>query len=165
MTARTYALTRMDRGSHQAAIITGDLATVDHSEKVRGFRTMTADLGNSLSLVEVAEAHDQPREAYRQTCDLLARHPKLSSIYVSTSNSLPVIQALEERGRTDQVSVIVTDLFRELIPLMRVGKVFATLDQRPLTQGRLAFEALHRFMVEGIRPKPVQKLPPVAKKV
>jgi LacI family transcriptional regulator len=153
-------LTRMDRGSHQAAIITGDLATVDHYEKVRGFRAMMADLGSSLSLAEVAEAHDDPREAYRQTCVLLARHPKLSSIYVSTSNSLPVIQALEERGRIDQVSVIVTDLFPELIPLLRVGKVFATLDQRPLTQGRLAFEALHRFIVEGIRPKPVQKLPP-----
>ena len=153
-------LTRMDRGKHQAAIITGDLATVDHSEKVRGFRAMMADLGSSLTLAEIAEAHDEPREAYRQTCDLLARHPNLSSIYVSTSNSLPVIEALEERGRTDKVSVIVTDLFPELIPLMRAGKVFATLYQRPLTQGRLAFEAMHRFVVEGIRPKPVQKLPP-----
>jgi LacI family transcriptional regulator len=153
-------LSRMDQGSHQAAIITGDLATVDHSEKVRGFRSMMADLGSSLTLAEVAEAHDDPREAYRQTCDLLARRPKLSSIYVSTSNSLPVIEALEERGRTREVSVIVTDLFPELVPLMRAGKVFATLYQRPLTQGRLAFEAMHRFIVEGIRPKPVQKLPP-----
>jgi LacI family transcriptional regulator len=153
-------LSRMDQGSHQAAIITGDLATVDHSEKVRGFRSMMADLGSALTLAEVAEAHDDPREAYRQTCDLLARRPKLSSIYVSTSNSLPVIEALEERGRTREVSVIVTDLFPELVPLMRAGKVFATLYQRPLTQGRLAFEAMHRFIVEGIRPKPVQKLPP-----
>jgi LacI family transcriptional regulator len=153
-------LSRIDKGSHQAAIITGDLATVDHSEKVRGFRSMMADLGSALTLAEVAEAHDDPREAYRQTCDLLARRPKLSSIYVSTSNSLPVIEALEERGRTREVSVIVTDLFPELVPLMRAGKVFATLYQRPLTQGRLAFEAMHRFIVEGIRPKPVQKLPP-----
>lgn len=153
-------LSRMDKGSRQAAIITGDLATVDHSEKVRGFRSMMADLGSALTLAEVAEAHDDPREAYRQTCDLLARRPKLSSIYVSTSNSLPVIEALEERGRTREVSVIVTDLFPELVPLMRAGKVFATLYQRPLTQGRLAFEAMHRFIVEGIRPKPVQKLPP-----
>jgi LacI family transcriptional regulator len=153
-------LSRMDKGSHQAAIITGDLATVDHSEKVRGFRSMMADLGSALTLAEVAEAHDDPREAYRQTCDLLARRPKLSSIYVSTSNSLPVIEALEERGRTREVSVIVTDLFPELVPLMRAGKVFATLYQRPLTQGRLAFEAMHRFIVEGIRPKPVHKLPP-----
>jgi LacI family transcriptional regulator, galactose operon repressor len=153
-------LGRTDKGHHQAAIITGDLATVDHSEKVRGFRAMLADLGSSLTLAEVAESHDDPREAYRQTSELLARHPKLSSIYVSTSNSLPVIQALEERGRTGTVTVIVTDLFPELIPLMRAGKVFATLYQRPLTQGRLAFEAMHRFIVEGIRPKTVQKLPP-----
>jgi LacI family transcriptional regulator len=153
-------LTRLDTGNHQAAIITGDLATIDHSEKVRGFRAMMADLGSSLTLAEVAEAHDEPREAYRQTCDLLARHPNLSSIYVSTSNSLPVIKALEERGRAGKVAVIVTDLFPELVPLMRVGKVFATLHQRPLTQGRLAFEAMHRFIVEGTRPKPVRKLPP-----
>ena len=153
-------LSRMDRGNKQAAIITGDLATVDHSEKVRGFRAMMADLGSSLTLAEVAEAHDDPREAYRQTSDLLARHPKLSSIYVSTSNSLPVLEALEERGRAGEVSVIVTDLFPELVPLMRAGKVFATLYQRPLAQGRLAFEAMHRFIVEGVRPKPVHKLPP-----
>jgi LacI family transcriptional regulator len=153
-------LARLDKGNHQAAIVTGDLATIDHSEKVRGFRAMMADLGGSLTLAEVAEAHDDPQEAYRQTCDLLARHPNLSSIYVSTSNSLPVIKALEERGRAEKVTVIVTDLFPELVPLMRVGKVFATLYQRPLTQGRLAFEAIHRFIVEGARPKPVQKLPP-----
>ena len=153
-------LTRLDKGNHQAAIITGDLATVDHSEKVRGFRAMMGDLGSSLTLAEVAEAHDEPREAYRQTCDLLGRHPNLSSIYVSTSNSVPVIKALEERGRAEKVTVIVTDLFPELVPLMRAGKIFATLFQRPLTQGRLAFEAMHRFIVEGARPKPVQKLPP-----
>ena len=153
-------LSRLDKGNHQAAIITGDLATIDHSEKVRGFRAMMADLGSSLTLAEVAEAHDDPHEAYRQTCDLLARHPNLSSIYVSTSNSLPVIKALEERGRAEKVTMIVTDLFPELVPLMRVGKVFATLYQRPLTQGRLAFEAMHRFIVEGTRPRPVQKLPP-----
>jgi hypothetical protein len=38
--------------------------------------------------------------------------------------------------------------------------VLATLYQRPLTQGRMALEALHRFIVEGVRPKSVYKLPP-----
>ena len=50
---------------------------------------------------------------------------------------------------------------QQLIPLMRAGKVFATLYQRPLAQGRLAFEAMHWYMVEGVRPKQVQKLPPL----
>jgi LacI family transcriptional regulator len=152
--------TRLRKGTVETAIITGDLATFDHSEKVRGFRSMLADLGAVISLVEVAEAHDEYREAYRQTRELLARHSKVAGIYVSTANSLAVIKALEDNGRLDDVDLVVTDLFPELVPLIHTGQVFATLYQRPFTQGRMAFEALHRFVVEGIRPRPVYKLPP-----
>jgi LacI family transcriptional regulator len=55
---------------------------------------------------------------------------------------------------------VVTDLFPELLPFIRNGHVLATLYQRPLTQGRMAFEVLHRFIVEGVRPRSVYKLPP-----
>ncbi len=153
-------LTRFGSEAGEAAIITGDLATFDHSEKVRGFRSMLVDLDSAISLLEVAEAHDEYREAYRQTRDILARHPNLTGIYVSTANSLPVIKALENSGRLGKMSLVVTDLFPELVPLLRSGQVFATLYQRPFTQGRMAFEALHRFIFEGIRPRPVYKLPP-----
>jgi len=153
-------LTRVRKGTGETAILTGDLATFDHSEKVRGFRSMLADLGSTISLIEVDEAHDDYAEAYRQTCQLLERHPAVSGIYVSTANSLPVIKALEENGRLGNVAIVVTDLFPELLPLIRNGNVLATLYQRPLTQGRMAFELLHRFIVEGVRPKSVYKLPP-----
>ena len=153
-------LTRVRKGTGETAIITGDLATFDHSEKVRGFRSMLADLGSAISLIEVAETHDDYAEAYRQTCQLLERHPGVSGIYVSTANSLGVIKALEENGRLGKVAIVVTDLFPELLPLIRNGHVLATLYQRPLTQGRMAFEVLHRFIVEGVRPRSVYKLPP-----
>ena len=153
-------LTRVRKGTGKTAIITGDLATFDHSEKVRGFRSMLADLGSTLSLIEVAETHDDYQEAYRQTCLLLERHPTVSSIYVSTANSLAVIKALEENGRLGNSAIVVTDLVPELLPLIRNGRVLATLYQRPLTQGRMAFEVLHRFLVEGVRPRSVYKLPP-----
>ena len=153
-------LTRVRKGTGETAIITGDLATFDHSEKVRGFRSMLADLGSAISLIEVAETHDDYSEAYRQTCQLLERHPAVSGIYVSTANSLAVIKALEENRRLGNVAMVVTDLFPELLPLIRNGHVLATLYQRPLTQGRMALEALHRFIVEGAHPKSVYKLPP-----
>jgi LacI family transcriptional regulator len=152
--------TRLQKAPGETAIITGDLATFDHSEKVRGFRSMLADLGAYISLIEVAEAHDEYPEAYRQTHELLARHCNVSGIYVSTANSLGVIKALEDDGRLPGVDLVVTDLFPELVPLIRTGRVFASIYQRPFTQGRLAFEALHRFIVEGTRPRPVYKLPP-----
>jgi LacI family transcriptional regulator len=153
-------LTRVRKGTGETAILTGDLATFDHSEKVRGFRSMLADLGSAISLIEVVETHDDYPEAYRQTCQLLERHPAVSGIYVSTANSLAVIEALQEKGRLGNVTIVVTDLFPELLPLIRSGHVLATLYQRPLTQGRMAFEVLHRFIVEGVRPRSVYKLPP-----
>jgi LacI family transcriptional regulator len=73
-------------------------------------------------------------------------------VYVSTANSLPVLRAVQESGRGNQLQVITTDLFPELVPMIRSGLVLATIHQRPMTQGRFAFQALRRFLVEGVRP-------------
>jgi LacI family transcriptional regulator len=43
---------------------------------------------------------------------------------------------------------------------MESGGVFATLHQRPFTQGKMAFETLARYLVHGAKPKVVTKLPP-----
>ncbi len=153
-------LSRSRKEPTEAAIITGDLTTFDHYEKARGFRFMLSEIGSPVKLVEVVEAHDEYEEAYRKTCSLLNRYPKLSGIYVSTSNSLPVIKALEEKGRLGQMNVVLTDLFPEIVPLIRTGRIFATLYQRPLTQGRMAYEALYRFLMEGVRPRPAYRLAP-----
>jgi LacI family transcriptional regulator len=56
--------------------------------------------------------------------------------------------------------VITTDLFPALVPLIRSGKILATIHQRPQTQGRLAFQALYQFLVEGKFPAPTIKVPP-----
>jgi LacI family transcriptional regulator len=56
--------------------------------------------------------------------------------------------------------VITTDLFPELVPLIRTGKVIGTVYQRPRAQGRLAFEALYQFLVEGRCPPLRHRLPP-----
>jgi LacI family transcriptional regulator len=40
------------------------------------------------------------------------------------------------------------------------GGILATLNQRPFTQGKLAFEMLFRYLVEGIRPQTVTHLAP-----
>jgi LacI family transcriptional regulator len=58
------------------------------------------------------------------------------------------------------VRLITTDLFNELVPLIESGKILATLYQRPFTQGKLAFETLCRFLVEGVQPEPITRLAP-----
>lgn len=143
-----------------AAVITGFPDTVDHAEKVRGFRAVSERCGSVLSPIEVLESHDDEREAFQQTRELLDRHPGLAAIYVATANSLPVCKAIEKARRSRQVTVITTDLFPQLTPLLKSGVVAATMYQRPISQGRLAFEALHQFLVDGRCPPAQIKLVP-----
>ena len=59
---------------------------------------------------------------------------------------MPVLRAAEQEGRLDGLTVVTTDLFPELVDWIRAGKVAATVYQRPLTQGRVALQALYRFL-------------------
>ncbi|MGD0577977.1 MAG: hypothetical protein ABSC08_03515 [Bryobacteraceae bacterium] len=63
-----------------------------------------------------------------------------------------MLQAVEEPGRVGDLTIVAMDLFPALIPLIRSGPVVASIDQRPFTQGRLAFQALHQFLAEGMAP-------------
>jgi LacI family transcriptional regulator len=137
----------------RAAFFTGWLATEDHAEKLRGFESSLRAAGGSIQLGPVVEAHDDEREGYRRARAVLRDHADLSAIYVSTVNSLPVLRAAEQQGRLPGLTVITTDLFPELVPWVRSGKVAATIYQRPVNQGRLALQALYQYLLDGTRPQ------------
>ena len=140
-------------------MVTGDLNTYDHAEKLRGFKEFLGT-NKHLLLREVIQAHDDPGEAYQSVSDALAKAGDIRAVYASTANSMPVIRALEEAGRLGDVCIMTTDLFPELIPLIRSGKVLGTVYQRPHTQGRMAFQALYQFLVEGKCPPARMRLAP-----
>lgn len=142
------------------AIITGDLNTFDHGEKLRGFAATLATMAPHLTLMPAIESHESPHEAYRVAVDLLRRKVKPVGIYVNTANSIPVLQAIDESGMWGRVKLITTDLFAELVPLIESGQILATLYQRPYTQGKFAFETLCRYLVDGIQPEPITRLAP-----
>ena len=48
------------------ATITGELTTLDHAEKLRGFAANLAVFAPHLSLLPAIESHEQPKVAYRQ---------------------------------------------------------------------------------------------------
>jgi LacI family transcriptional regulator len=145
-------LTRFHPTGGKVAFFTGWLATQDHAEKLRGFESSLARGGGALKLGPVVEAHDDEREAHRRAIAILRAHPDLTSIYVSTVNSLPVLRAAEQEGRLPGLVVITTDLFPELVERIRAGTIAATVYQRPLSQGRLAFQALYQFLLDGTCP-------------
>jgi LacI family transcriptional regulator len=153
-------LGRLLREPGRVAVITGSLATEDHAEKLKGFRSSLAMFGGGLEIARVIEAHDNGQLAYGGMKALIRENSELRAVYVSTSNSLPVLQAIEESGLSGRVVVIATDLFPALVPQIRSGRVLATIYQRPITQGRLAFQALHQFLIEGQCPLPKIRVAP-----
>lgn len=148
------------RTSGTVATVTGDLRIQDHADKLRGFASALATLSSHLTLLPVIEAHDSPKDAYDATVKLIRNHQNLVGIYISTANSLPVIRALKEHRKLGHIDIITTDLFPELVELIENGQVAATLYQRPLTQGRLAFESLSAHLNRGIVPQAVTRLAP-----
>lgn len=144
----------------QCAILTGDLSTVDHCEKVAGFRGALADFARGLQLAAIAETHDDERQAYECTCAIVRQHPGLRGIYVSTANSVPVLAAVKELGLAGRLALITTDLFDAVASAIRSGLVSATLYQRPVSQGSRAIQALYRYIAEGVRPPRQIRLAP-----
>ncbi len=153
-------LSRFLPGRGEIAFFTGWLGTEDHAEKLRGFEASLEAEARRADLVSVVEAHDDEQAGYRRALTALDAHPELKGIYVSTVNSLPVLRALERRGRLGKISVVTTDLFPALVPHIRAGHVAATIYQRPVSQGRQALAALYRFLVDGTRPPKRIKLIP-----
>jgi LacI family transcriptional regulator len=148
------------QGPSHVASITGELATFDHSEKLRGFAATLAIVAPHLTLLPVVESHESPEEAYRQTIALLKSKTRPDAIYISTANSLPVLRALGEQKLLGRVQVVATDLFHELVPLLESGQVLATLYQRPFAQGKLAFETLLGHLMDKGRPVKTHRLAP-----
>jgi LacI family transcriptional regulator len=148
-------LSRFLPSGGRVAFFTGWLGTQDHADKLRGFEaSVKSALGRPVQVGPIVEAHDDPREGYRRALKLLRAHRDLKGIYVSTVNSLPVLQAAVEEGRLQHLTIVTTDLFPELMEWIRSGKVAATLYQRPLTQGRLALQALYQYLLNGTCPAP-----------
>jgi LacI family transcriptional regulator len=153
-------LTRCCREQGPILVVTGDLNIHDHAEKLRGFNETLVRMQNTAHPVLTIEAHDDPGRAYHKVNTLLKKQRNICAVYVSTSNSVPVIRALEDGGRIGQVRVVASDLFPALVRLMRSDKVLATVYQRPRAQGRMAFQFLYQFLVEGTQPVSSYKLPP-----
>ena len=153
-------LTRCVKKPGAALVVTGGLSTVDHIEKLRGFAAWLSEMRSPLTILPVIEAHDDPAEAGSKTRQALERHRDLSAVYVTTANSMPVLEALEEAGRLSEIAAITTDLFPSLVPYIRRGAILGTVYQRPQTQGRMALLSMYRFLMEGVAPPGRQPLPP-----
>lgn len=140
-------LSKFIPGSADIAVITGMLQTEEHRQKVEGFRSRSAEHPDGRDIACVVEAHESEEESYQKTRNLLYDNPKLKGIYVTTVNCLPVCRAVREHGRND-VRLITTDLFPQMVPYFESGIIGASIYQDPYTQGHTAVRLLVDHFIE-----------------
>jgi LacI family transcriptional regulator len=138
------------RPGAKAALITGMHTAEEHRLKTEAFceRFPTECAGGKIAAV--LEAHESEEESYRKTSELLAEHPDLGGIYVSTVNCLPVCRALSAHKRAGKVQLITTDLFPEMVPHFNRKTIQASIYQDPYLQGQTAVRLLADFLLNGI---------------
>jgi LacI family transcriptional regulator len=135
------------------AVLVGNIENYNQSEKLRGFRQTLAELSPGHSIGPVLESRDIPELAYKQVRNAFQRNKNLRGLYVSTANSVPAIRALRDIGKLSQVAIVTTDLFPELVPLIRDGIVKATIYQCPKMQGNIAARTLFQYLANGTVPE------------
>ncbi len=150
---------RLLRGKGTVSATVSSLAITEHAEKFQGFCKAIEDFYPEVAVEPAIEDNDIESEAYEKCRALFRRKPDLAGIYVTTEASIPVLSAARNAGMIGKLSIITTDLFSELIPELRSGVVTATIQQRPMTQGRTAFRLLHQHLVEGECPPQVTLAP------
>ncbi len=147
-------------GTGGVAVVTGSVEIATHTEILDGFRTVLAGDFPDMRLRSVVEAHDDAEEAYAKTLNLFTASEPITGLYVSTSNSIAVLRALDTLGLTGKVVVVTMDVFPALSRRIQDGSVVASIHQRPRNQGRQAFRAVHRFLAEGVCPPSQIRFPP-----
>jgi LacI family transcriptional regulator len=144
----------------EVAVITGMHSTEEHRLKTEGFRAGFETDCSGGRIVAVLEAHELEKESYHKTCELLSQNPRLSGIYVSTLNCLPVCRALEDGGRAGEIALITTDLFPEMVCHLRNGTIRASIYQNRYLQGQVALRMLVDNLLNGIAIPPANYLNP-----
>jgi LacI family transcriptional regulator len=153
-------LARFTAGRGEVAVVTGGRAAQNDAEQLRGFATRLTAVNPALTLGPIVAADDDDAKVQHETRAVLLAHPRLKGLYIGTSRAQPVLRAAEGEHRLAGLTVVATDLSPDLADWIRSGKVAATVDQRPSTQGHVAIRLLYQFLQNRQRPPATQHIVP-----
>ena len=131
----------------RCAIFIGNKSMDDHQNKVRGF--IDSGLVPVNPTADVFETLDDPEVAYVITQRILRTQRDIGAIYVATSNTVAVCQAICDEHRQQDTVVIGTDVDLQLQPYFVSGPLRGVIFQDPFRQGKVAVEILFDYLTLG----------------
>ena len=142
-------MTKFVQPGAQVAVVTGMVATEDNGKKVNGFSEVFQSDCPTGQIVEVIEGHEDEVETFEKCVAMLRKYPRLSGIYVSTVNCIPVCKAIRKARPDGGVKVVATDLFSEAVPYFENGTLAASIYQNPYRQGQSAVRLIVDHALHG----------------
>ena len=133
--------------SGKVIAFTGHENVQDHYDSIYGFQTECQKRG--LEIISICENHDDSDFAAYNAEKLFKQYPNIDGIYINTANSVSICKKLKEMGFAGKVRIVTSDVFTELVELLREDVVQATIFQDPYRQGRTAMKYLYRSISEG----------------
>jgi LacI family transcriptional regulator len=124
--------------------IAGSLSAVDHAQRYAGFMER---MPNTVTVLPVIEAFDQPDAVRRAVTQTLEAHPDLSGIYNIGAGHDGLFDALTAL-KTHRPLVVLHDLATQVRAALDDGLADAVIDQKPSQQIAMALDAM-RSLSDG----------------
>jgi LacI family transcriptional regulator len=145
----------------KVAVFSGPLQQMDHQERVLGFRSVLAQDFPGLTICEVNDHVLTDDDYYRVTARVLNECRDVCGIYDSGSELGPIIQAIAESGRKNEIVLVGHELTDNTRVFLANGSADAILNQNTefivdRTIGTLSALCSNEFLSDH-----VQQLAPV----
>lgn len=135
----------------KVSIFTGQRDVGVHADGIRGFRDAMKHY--PLDLMAIYENYDDPQLAYYATDALLRNHPDVRGIFIGSANSLSVCKRIAETEHANEICLIASDIYSDLLPYMDRHMVRATIVQDQYTQAYETFRVLANYLMTGVPPE------------
>ncbi len=154
MTGRLAAelLANQTTGAGAILLCAGDLLIPSHSETVRGFETYLLENRKDLELIKLYGYQNEQDLCTRLREELVKRPDLLGAFSVSARLSVLLINELTAHAATEQVCIVVSDLFEETFHNLETGIIRNILYKDPEQQVYLAAKYMCDFLLRAQKP-------------
>ncbi|TGY98305.1 LacI family DNA-binding transcriptional regulator [Petralouisia muris] len=146
-------LGRMTFGQTEVGIINGSSHILCHTQRIAGFTETIRKFYPHIKISGIVENHDDDRESYEKTKELLIRRPGINALYFTAAGVFGGCQAVLSLGLSEKIKIFTYDNVKTTAELVKDGVITATICQQPFLQGYRPLELLSRYLLEGILPE------------
>ena len=132
-------------------IVSGSQNVLCHTERIAGFRHVTASYQN-IHIVDTITNNDDDQVSFELTKKLLSDHPEINAVYFTAGGVYGGCRAIEDSVRKNDTVVITNDLVPTTRQYMEKGLIAATICQQPFLQGYNPLAILFTCLTTGEMP-------------